>query len=179
MKHFLILLFILVFTQVEAQKFITSDSYVKFFSSAPLEDIEAENKTARSVIDLSTGELAYSVVIKDFEFEKSLMQEHFNENYLESEKYPNSTLKAKIVDWSGMKGKQEVTVKGELNIHGITNEVEIPGTIDYQDDKVLVEAKFPVQLKDYKVKIPKAVFYNIAEEVEVTVKFEYSPYTSN
>jgi len=158
-----------------AQKFQASKSYVKFFSAAPLEDIEAVNESAKSILDLSSGELVYSISIKDFKFEKSLMQEHFNENYLESEKYPKSTLSAKIKDWNKEKGEQEVTVSGKLKIHGITKDVEVTGKLNYQDDKVTVSAKFPVQLKDYKIKIPKALFYNIAESVEVTIEFEYTP----
>ncbi len=179
MKKLLVIVFLLASVQLQAQKYVSQESFIKFFSTAPLEDIEATNETARSVIDLGKGELAFVVTIKDFQFEKSLMQEHFNENYLESEKYPKSTFKAKIVNWSGMKGKSTVKAKGQLEIHGVTREVEIEGTLDYQDNKVQIDAVFPVKVADYKIKIPKAVFYNIAEEVEVTVKFVYQPYQSN
>jgi len=176
MKFSLIVLFSLlsVFT-AQAQKFQSEESYIKFYSSAPLEDIEAVNRTGRSIIDLEKGEIVYSVKIKDFKFDKSLMQEHFNENYLESDKYPNSTLSGKILDWNGNDGKQKVRVTGKLDIHGISKDVQLVGTIDYSEDKVTIESVFWVELKDYKIKIPKAVFYNIAEKVEVTIKFEYKP----
>ncbi len=176
MKFRIILLLCLfgVSSLTQAQKFQSDESFVKFFSSAPLEDIEAVNRTARSIIDLGTGDLVYSVKIKDFQFEKSLMQEHFNENYLESDKYPTSTFSGKIKDWDGQKGEQEVTVLGKLLVHGVTREVAITGKINYDGDHIKIDAVFPVLLKNYKVKIPKAVFYNIAEQVEVTVKFEYS-----
>ena len=174
-KYFLILALSGLSFFATAQKYQSTKSYVKFYSEAKLEDITAENETARSIINIETGELVYAVQIKDFQFEKSLMQEHFNENYLESEKYPKSTLSAKIVDWNGEKGEQTVKVVGDLTIHGVTKKVEIEGNITYQDDLVKVSAKFPVALKDYKVKIPKIVFYNIAEVVDVTVVFEYKP----
>ena len=176
MRLFILLIGLSLFGfQASAQKFQSSKSYVKFFSSAPLEDIKAENYGARSIIDVSTGELVYSVQIKDFDFEKDLMQEHFNENYMESEKYPKSTLSGKIKNWNGQKGEQDVTVEGKLLIHGVTKDVTIDGKINYQDDLVKVSAVFFVALEDYKVKIPKAVFYKIAERVEVTVEFEYKP----
>ncbi len=161
---------------VYSQKYTSSESMIKFFSEAPLENIDAVNNEARSIFDASTGDIVFSVPIESFEFEKKLMQEHFNENYLETEKYPKSTLKATIKDWSGTKGLSQVVAVGELTIHGVTNQVEINGEINYADDQVEVSAVFPVRLEDYKVKIPKAVFYNIAEEVEVTVQFTYAPY---
>lgn len=174
MKYFYLLAFITVFSSSTfAQKFESSKSYIKFYSSAPMEDIEATNETVQSILDLDKGEMVYAVKIKDFQFEKSLMQEHFNENYLESEKYPKSTFSGVIKDWNKQEGEQEVTVSGKLSIHGITKDVEITGKINYSGDKATVFSKFTVELKDYKVKIPKALFYNIAENVEVTVDFEY------
>ncbi|MEL7146884.1 MAG: YceI family protein [Bacteroidota bacterium] len=174
-KYLFMLAFLSVGLTASAQKFQSSKSHVKFFSDAPVEDIEAVNETARSIIDVETGELVYAVTIKDFQFDKSLMQEHFNENYMESEKYPKSTLNAKIQNWNGEKGVHEVTVAGELTIHGVTKKVEIDGTINYDGDMIKVSAKFPVELKEYKIKIPKVVFMNIAEVIEVTVAFEYKP----
>ena len=120
--------------------------------------------------------VVFTTPIDQFEFEKSLMQEHFNENYLESEKYPEATFSAQIENWTGSTGQQMVTVLGDLTIHGVTKKVSIEGELQYAADKVEVSAVFPVLLKDYKIKIPRAVFYNIAEEVEVTVNFTYEPY---
>lgn len=156
------------------QRFQATEGSIHFFSSAPMEDIEATNESPQSVIDLATGEMVYSLKIKNFEFEKSLMQEHFNENYLESEKYPKSTFSGKIEDWNKKEGKQEVTVSGKMTIHGVTRDVKVKGMIDYDGDQLKIYAKFPVELKDYKVKIPKALFYNIAESVEVTVDLQYN-----
>ena len=158
------------------QKYLSHTSYIRFFSDAPLEDIEATNEEARSVMDLATYQIAATVPITGFQFEKKLMQEHFNENYLESDKYPQATLKAQLegVDWDHP--EKEVTAKGEMTIHGRTNEVDLKGTVVKNGDEIRVDAVFTIRLQDYKIKIPKAVFYNIAESVEVTVKFTYQPY---
>lgn len=177
MKKLIFVLFLLP-TMVWGQKYISDKAYVKFYSSAPIEDIEAHNESATSVIDMETGKVAFSVKIKGFQFEKSLMQEHFNENYMDSDKYPKSTFSGQIKDWKNEPGKRSVSVDGELMIHGVKKQVTIQGTIDVSEGRIKVESVFPVKLEDYKVKIPKAVFYNIAEEVEVTVKFEYKPYTN-
>jgi len=176
MKNILILLLLFPMSTF-AQKFVSDQSNIRFYSSAPIEDIEAINEKAKSVIDLSNGQVVFSVDIEGFQFEKALMQEHFNENYLESEKYPKSTFKGQIEDWNNIQGAQEVKVTGDLMIHGITKKVVLGGTIDVSENKVEVESVFIVKLVDYKIKIPKAVFYSIAEEIEVTVKFVYKPYS--
>lgn len=176
MKKILILILLFPLSTF-AQKFVSDQSNIRFYSSAPIEDIEAINEKAKSVIDLSNGQVVFSVDIEGFQFEKALMQEHFNENYLESEKYPKSTFKGQIKDWNNRQGAQEVTVTGDLMIHGITKKVVLAGTIDVSENKVEVESVFIVKLVDYKIKIPKAVFYSIAEEIEVTVKFSYKPYS--
>lgn len=176
MKYLIIsILFLLASTYSYGQKFSAKSSNVRFYSSAPMEDIEATTTTSRSVVDMASGEFAFVIKVKDFKFDKSLMQEHFNENYLESEKYPEATFTGKITDWSGSKGEHEVVANGSLKIHGISREVELKGIINYQDDKVVINSVFPIKLVDHKIKIPKAVFYNIAEEVEVTLKFDYEP----
>ncbi|MEQ9288057.1 MAG: YceI family protein [Cyclobacteriaceae bacterium] len=169
---------LLVPSLLYGQKFTSDQSYIRFYSSAPIEDIEAENEGSKSVVDLSNGQVVFSVPIDGFQFDKSLMQEHFNENYLESDKYPKSTFKGQILNWENKNGTQEVEVEGELMIHGVTRKVKLPGTIVVSPGEVKVESVFTVKLVDYKIKIPKAVFYNIAEEVEVTAKFNYKPYNN-
>ncbi|SNT30605.1 YceI-like domain-containing protein [Ekhidna lutea] len=162
-----------------SQKFKSSSSLISFYSEATLEDITASNKSASSLIDLNNKAIVIVVPIKSFSFKKKLMQEHFNENYLESHKYPNATFKGKIVEWDGSVGETEATAEGTLEIHGITKEVSIVGDINYQGDNIRLNTTFPVRLEDFKIKIPKAVFYNIAEVVEVTATFDYKPYEKN
>src|SRR5690349_11240226 len=104
-----------------SEKLTSRTGHIWFFSSAPLENIEAHNYQASSALNTKTGDMAYSVLIKGFEFQKALMQTHFNENYMESEKYPNSTFKGKILDISKVnfnkKGTYPVNVEGDLTIH--------------------------------------------------------------
>lgn len=162
-----------------AQKFKSSNSYIRFYSDAPMEDIEAVNEASTSIIDLGSSSIVFVIPIASFEFPKKLMQEHFNENYLESDKYPKAIFKGKIEQWNGSDGANSATAKGELEIHGVKNQVEISGEVNKSAGGVTITAVFPIRLEDYKIKIPKAVFYKIAEEVEVTVKFEYLPYEKN
>lgn len=112
---------------VSAQKYVTMQSKVTFFSDGAIEDIAAENKKTSGIVDMATSQLAFSVSIIDFKFEKKLMEEHFNEKYMESEKYPKATFQGQLTNWNiKVKGEQNVLAKGKLTVHGVTNEVEIP-----------------------------------------------------
>ncbi|HMG92985.1 MAG TPA: YceI family protein [Chryseolinea sp.] len=159
-----------------AQKYVTEKTFVSFFSDAAIEDITAENKTASGIFNSATNDIAFSIPIKDFEFAKSLMKEHFNEKYMDTEKYPKSTFRGKIsgFDIKGG-GVQNVKATGQLTIHGQTRDIDLPGTIEKQGDKLIMKSKFIVKLEDYKVKIPQLMWQNIAEQVEVTVDFTFSP----
>lgn len=184
-NSFILALTILFFTgftvTVQQGKYITNNGKISFYSSAPLEDIQAINSKVTSILDTETGGIVFSLAIKDFVFDKSLMQEHFNENYMESDKYPKSTFKGKITNLSAVKfdqnGKYNVTIEGDLFIHNVTQPVKATGTMEVKNGKILANAKFPVKLKDYNVEIPKIVFQNIAETVDVTVELSYEPYT--
>jgi len=181
---FLIVSFLLTNGMVQnamAQKYIARNGYIRFFSGAPLEDIEAINQEGLSIFETSSGEIAFTIPIDQFEFEKKLMQQHFNENYLESEKYPNSTFKGEIIGFSEteVNSKQDLKATGEITIHGITRDITVTGTGSIKDHHIFLEAKFPVTLKDFQIKIPRVVLYNIAEVVEVTIRFEYIPYEEN
>ena len=159
-----------------AQKYKSMASSVHFFSEAPMEDIEATNLDGQSAIDLSTGEIVFSIPIKSFEFEKSLMQEHFNENYLESDKFPTATFKGIVSGFHAeAPGWQNAKAEGSMNIHGVSNELAVDGEVRIEKGSIEIKSKFPITLKDYKIKIPKVVFYNIAEVVEVTITFRYEP----
>lgn len=159
--------------ELQAQKYSTEKSLVTFFSDAPLEDISAKNTQGIGILDASTNQVAFSIPISGFEFERKLMQEHFNEKYMESERYPKSTFQGKLMNFdSKQKGVQQVKAKGKLTIHGVTREVEIPGTIEMTaDNKIKMISTFKVKVADYEIEIPQLVFQNIAEEVEVTVDF--------
>ncbi|MGB3589945.1 MAG: YceI family protein [Tunicatimonas sp.] len=163
-------------------KFITQTGYTKFFSSAPLEDIEAHNNQVQSVIDFTKQEVVVSMDMQAFEFDKSLMQEHFNENYVESEKYPKAIFKGTFTNGSTIdptkNGEYAVAVEGTMTIHGVTQPVTTEGTIIVNGPSINAKTKFIVKVADHDIDIPKIVFHNIAEEVEVTVDIKYSPLNS-
>jgi len=159
--------------QAEAQRYLTKNGHIKFFSSTPIEDIEAHNRSVQMALDSQTGDVVFKVLMKSFSFEKALMQEHFNENYVESHKFPNSTFQGKItdietVDFSA-EGEYDVQVEGKLTIHGVTNEIAEPGTITVKDNGIHAGAVFMVKPADYDIEIPAPVRKNIAKEIEVTV----------
>lgn len=173
-KIYLFLLFVGFNFSAHSQKYSLEKSKVIFFSDAAIEDIKAENVKTSSLWNASTGEVVFSVPIKDFEFEKSLMKEHFNEKYLESDKYPKAFFQGKFLNVKiGDEGEQEVSVSGKLTIHGVTNEINTTGSVEFKPTQIIARSKFIVRLKDYKIKIPQLVWQNIAEEVEVTVEFIY------
>jgi len=171
-KIITLLMFLPVLTY--AQTYKSTESHIRFFSDAPLEDIEAVNTDGVSAFNVKTGAIAFSIPIVGFEFKKSLMQEHFNENYLESGKYPTATFKGKISGYN-LNNKQFHSAKavGTMKIHGVEKQVEIEGEMKFVDDKLFMKSVFPVTVADYNIEIPKVVFYNIAEVVEVTINFEY------
>ncbi|HSF54072.1 MAG TPA: YceI family protein [Algoriphagus sp.] len=174
MKRLILLFFLLSHgVEVQGQAIRSVSGYARFFSDALIEDISAENDEASGIIDLGSGEAVFLIPITGFEFKKSLMKEHFNENYLESEKYPEAHFRGKISGYSPASSSSKAVAEGEMTIHGVTKRVKIPGTITKQGGQLILESVFTVVLKDYQVEIPRLMFQNIAEEVEVTVKFVF------
>lgn len=168
------ILTILSVATAHAQKFSIESGLITFFSDATLEDIKADNKKAASLFNAATSDIAFSVPINEFQFDKSLMQEHFNEKYMETDKYPKASFQGKLAGFSlGASGSQPVTATGKLTIHGVTRDVTIPGSFEMKKGKPVMQAKFTVKLADYNVTIPQLMWQNIAEEVEVTVTFTY------
>lgn len=157
-----------------AQTYRSTESEITFFSSAPMEDIKATNKKASSLFDASSGSIAIVVPISGFQFRKSLMQQHFNENYLESDKYPNATFEGLVKGFDPSRsGIQKAIAEGVMNIHGVSKPVKIEGQIQKTASSIKMETKFPIRVADYNIDIPKVVFYNIAEVVEVTAVFTF------
>lgn len=156
-----------------AQKIISTKSTVTFFSSATLENITATTNKGKSVIDTLNGKIAFSIPIKSFQFDRSLMQEHFNEKYMESEKYPKASFTGTIEGWEKGKSMEHALAKGKLTIHGVTNEITASGSVKFINKKLIITAIFNVKLEDYGVEVPTLMFLKIAEEVEVTLTYEY------
>ncbi len=173
------LILVVGLTQASAQKYFTKTGNVSFFSSTPVENIEAHNNKATSVIDAATGNMEFAVLIKAFEFEKALMQEHFNENYMESSKFPKATYKGQIVNNNAVNytkdGVYKVKTKGQLTMHGVTKDVETDGVIEVKNGKITGTSTFNVNPQDYNIEIPKLVRDKIAKEIKIEVKSAYQP----
>jgi hypothetical protein len=156
------------------QKYIADKGKVTFFSHASIEDIAATNEKSSGIYNVGDGEIVLSIPIKEFEFDKSLMKDQFNEKYMESDKFPKATFQGTL---SGFQltaaGAQQAKAVGKLTIHGVTKDVEITGTAESAAGKVTLKSKFIVKLADYKVEIPQLMWKNIAEQVEVTVDFGF------
>lgn len=158
-------------------KFFTKTGKISFYSKATLENIEAHNRSVTCVLDSKTGNIQFSALVKGFEFEKALMQQHFNENYLESTKYPRAEFKGQVVNNADINYAQDGTynakVKGKLTIHGETKDVETDGTITVKGGKLQADADFNVQLQDYKIKNDK--LNNISNTIRVAVNCMLEP----
>jgi polyisoprenoid-binding protein YceI len=160
-----------------AQKYFTKNGSISFFSKTAVEDIKADNNQVMAVINTQTGELQFSLLTKGFHFKKALMEEHFNSDYMESDKFPKSTFKGNITDMSKVDftkdGTYPVAVSGDLTIHGVTKKVAASSTIKINGGKIAGTSKFMVTVADYGISIPKIYRDNIAKTVEVTVSCNY------
>ena len=166
-------------TSLQAQeRYFTRTGTISFFSATPMENIEAHNYKVTSIWDATTGGMEYSVVIKAFEFEKALMQEHFNENYMESNTYPKATFKGTIrgITSEELKkpGSYPVDVEGELTIHGVAKQVKEKGTVKVDaKGAITASSDFIVVPEDHKIEIPGMVRDKIAKEIKVEVRIDY------
>ena len=181
MKQFLLsLACILIIAPLFGQKYMTRNGRVSFFSATSVENIEGINNETACVLDAKTGDLNFIVPIRSFKFEKALMEEHFNENYLESDKFPKAEFKGRISNMASVNlttdGIYPVQTSGRMTIHGVTREVSIPGNLVVKDGAVTSDSKFNVRCSDYGVKIPSVVASKIAEEIKVTV---HAPMTAD
>lgn len=148
----------------------TSSGEVSFYSDTPLETIEALNQKSGAIINSDTREVAVQMRITDFIFPNKLMQEHFNENYMESEKYPTATFKGKIkeqVDFT-IPGTYPVTADGVLTIHGVAQPVTVKGNIASTGKDLKLEFKFQVRPEEFQIEVPSLVITKIAEEIDVS-----------
>ncbi|MBT3179863.1 MAG: YceI family protein [Candidatus Marinimicrobia bacterium] len=169
-----ILVVIIIMSSLTAKNiYFTRLGNISFYSSALLEDIEAINKQVTCVLNMDTKEIAFRVPIHGFIFKNGLMQDHFNENYLESEKFPTATFKGKILGLDSLKlseKPQEVILSGDLTIHGISQEIRELGEISMKDGNIFGIANFNIKVADYEIEIPKIVREKIAKIVEISVK---------
>jgi polyisoprenoid-binding protein YceI len=181
MKKSLLPLALVLATSVAgfAQKFFTRDAKIKFNSDTPMEKIEGTNKNGTCVLDAATGKMEWKVLVKGFQFEKALMQEHFNENYMESSKFPNAIFSGTINNLNEVNlakdGTYNTKVKGKMTIHGVSKDIEVPGNIKVSGGNAEVNANFSVTCADYNIAIPALVKDNIAKEIKVAVSALLKP----
>ena len=153
-------------------------STISFFSKSPLEDIDATNKKATIVLKTTTNDVQFSIPMISFKFPKPLMEEHFNENYAESTKYPTCIFKGKInetIDFT-KDGEHNVSVKGALTLHGVTKEIETTGTLIIKGLEIFMVSAFKIKTSDYNIKVPSLYVKNIAELIDVKVNAVLEPF---
>lgn len=177
MKSFLFLFILFVgISSIEAQdKYYTKTGKISINATVnkSLENIEAFNKTVVCIIDTKTGEIQFSVLMKGFEFERALMMEHFNENYVESEKFPKSVFKGAISNHASItytkEGVYQAKVKGKMTLHGESKDIEAEGKILNKNGKLTITTMFNLTLADYKIMVPKLVAHKVATNAKITV----------
>ena len=158
-------------------KSMARQGHVSFFSYTSVEHIKAENNQVLSIIDLTTGDIAVSMLMNAFVFEKALMREHFNESYVESDIYPKATFVGKILEFDpDLQVEQTRIVEGKFNMHGVTKELQIKTKITRENQTFILSGTFEALVKDYEIKIPPLLAGNIAKTISVDFNFECLPY---
>ena len=184
MKIIIVLLVILdgINNTSYSQVYFTKNGRISFYSKAPVEDISADNNQVISLLNTQNGGLQFSVLSNAFHFPKAMMEQHFNSDYMESDKYPSSTFKGTVTDISKVdvskEGTYNVNVTGSLTIHGVSKNVTTPGMIIIKDGKISGSSTFKILLKDYNIKIPAIVKNNISESIGITVSCSYEQKSS-
>jgi polyisoprenoid-binding protein YceI len=181
MKKIILLLWIAICCDCyvgKAQIFLTQAAQVSFFSSTPMENIDATNSKVSSLINTSTDSIFVKIKNSAFVFKSSLMQDHFNENYMETSKYPFANFRGKINGEVNYKreGSYKVTANGKMSIHGVEKMVTLNGTIVVKGTDIILDSEIIIKPVDYKIEIPKLVFQKIAENIKVSIKANYKPY---
>jgi polyisoprenoid-binding protein YceI len=164
--------FTFVFAQDTARIYVIDEGKINFKSDAPLEIIKASSSDIRGLIDFDKQTFAFSVAIVSFEgFNSALQREHFNENYMESDKFPRATFAGRLIEKIDVNqnGVYTVRAKGKLNIHGVEQERIIQGTVMIQGNAIEINSNFSIPLQDHNIAIPKVVQQKIAETIHVEI----------
>ena len=176
MKYIIYCIFFLSTTIYSQTKYLTKTGTVGFEASVPsFEEVKARNNAVTAILNVENGEFAALVLVKGFRFKNALMEEHFNENYAESDTYPKATFKGTIVnfDFSTLGDNTALTIDGQLTFHGKTNSLEnVPATISKKDKNIVITGGFKALASDYDIKIPKIVSNKIAEVIEIFFSFD-------
>jgi len=166
-----------VFSQ---NKYFTRSAHIYFISHTDIIDIDADNHQVGSMFDTKTGEIVFSVSMKSFEFKLALAEEHFNENYVETHKYPKAKFKGKIVDISSINfakdGIYRAFVEGEMTIHGITKKIKAKGSLEMKNSFIYIKSHINIALSDYDIKVPNIVKDKVAKIINIKINAKYKPY---
>jgi hypothetical protein len=178
MKYIVMILLAWTINQAGQGIYTCKNAKINLYSSAPIEDIEANAANGVSVYNAATGDLAFSVPIRDFHFPKSLMEEHFNENYMESDKFPKASFKGKIQEHPDLSkdGTYPVTATGDFQVHGVTQTRTITGNLKVSNGVVTMTSEFMVKCADHHIEIPQIVFHHIAESIRIRISATYEAY---
>ena len=177
MKKTIIVSIALILANVTfAQRMLTRSGEIKFDASMPnLVEIAGKSNTVSAILDQATGNFATSAIIKSFRFKSPLMEEHFNENYLESSKFPNSTFRGKIAGFDSKKlsaAKTAYDIEGDLTLHGVTKKIKTKIYLSLDGARVAVKGNFSVHAQDYNIEIPSLVKEKFAEQIKVSFDFD-------
>jgi len=176
-KGILLLLFLMSLSLFSQNRFMTKEGFVSFFSHTLVEDIKADNTQVLSIVDTETGEIAIQLLMRSFQFKKALMQQHFNDSYVESHKFPKAKFSGFIMNLDALvNGYTETQIKGTLNVHGEDKEIEVPAKIYRSDDELRITGGFTVEVADFDIKIPAVVRNNIARTIKVSFNLTHEPY---
>lgn len=179
MKRLLLLFFFInILLSGNAQKYVTKNGYVGFYSHTPIEDIKADNNQVAAVMDISTGDMVLQALIKSFHFERALMEEHFNENYMESDKFPKTSFKGKITNLQSVNfsktGTYDVNIEGDLTVRDITKKITTKGTLEVLPGGINAKSEFSIVPEDYKINIPGVVRDKINKNMDVSVAMKFT-----
>lgn len=162
-------------------QYYSKNTQIRFLSKAPIEQIEAVHKTATTVLDLKTGAIQFAVLMAGFNFEKAMMQQHFNENYAESDRYPQAIFKGTIINFAPtafeQNGSYEVEVEGIMTLHGVSKSMKAKGRIVRKDKQLQISSNFTLLLPDYKIKNDK--LQQISNQIQVQVEANLQPLQKN
>ncbi len=164
-----------------AQIYMAKSCEINFFSKTSMKDIDATNKAAKPLLNTATGDLQMKIVMTAFVFPDAFMQEHFNENYVESEKFPNCIFKGKVnekIDYT-KDGENKATVTGIIDMHGVKKEVTLDGTITVKGTEITMASKFRIHIADYAIKVPSLYVTTIAEDVDCKLNAVLEPFKKN
>jgi polyisoprenoid-binding protein YceI len=160
--------------------FSTGNGETTFYSETPVEDITAVNKLGQSILNTTTNDIVVQMNMKQFDFPNKLMQEHFNENYIESDKYPKAIFKGKInekIDFT-KNGTYDISATGDFTLHGVTKARTLKGKLTVNQGSLNITTDFDVALADHKIEVPQIVFVKVAQVIKVKNKYNYIPYVA-